>query len=155
MENSKNERLASMFGLNMPTVDDIVKREDYKSEAEYLTALVDFSSKMDNPEVQRALRRAGREKVAESDEAIRKEQREEYASIRQSVKLDSTDEEAINKEAERLAQADLAKGKIKYSQLGRAVKEYGDALTAKRKDEIASKHQFNGLLRKTVRKGTF
>lgn len=154
MENNEHERLASMFGLNMPTVDDIVKREDYKSEAEYLAALVDFSAKLDKPEVQRALRRAGRERIAENDEAIRKEQREEYASIRQSVKLDSVDEESINKEAERLAQADLAEGKIKYSQLGKAMKEYGDALTAKRKDEIASKQQFNGLLRKTVKKGT-
>ena len=155
MDISKNERLASMFGLNMPTVDDIVKREDYKSEAEYLTALADFSSKMEKPEVQRALRRAGRDRIAENDEAIRKEQREEYTKIRQSVKLDSTDEDAINKEAERLAQADLASGRIKYSQLGKAVKEYGDTLTAKRKDEIASMQQFNGLLRKTVRKGTF
>ena len=153
MDNNMIEKCAAALGLNMPSVDEIIKREDYKTDAEYLSALVDFSYKMDSPEVKRALRRAGRNEVAENEAAIRKEQREEYASIRQSVKLDSTDEEAINKEAERLAQADLAKGKIKYSQLGKAVKEYGDALTAKRKDEIASKHQFNGLLRKTVKKG--
>ena len=144
--NNLKEKCAVALGLNMPSVDEIVKREDYKTDGEYYSALVDVSFKMNSPEVKRALRRAGRNDIAENEAEIRKEQRKEYAHIRDSVKLDSTDESMIDEEARRLAQADLAKGKITYSQFGKAVKEYGDALTAKRKDERATKEQFNGLL---------
>lgn len=152
MNNSIKEKAAAALGFDMPSIDEIIKREDYKTEGEYFAALVDFSSNMEKPEVQRALRRSGRARIEQDEAAIRKEQREEYKAIRQTVTLSASDEESINKEAERLAQADLASGKIKYSQLGSTMKEYGDSLTAKRKDEKATKEQFNGLLR-SVKKG--
>ena len=54
------KKLVAALGMNMPSVHDIVKRENYKTEEEYLSALVETSSKLNNPEVKAALREAKR-----------------------------------------------------------------------------------------------
>ena len=153
MSKIEKARLEAALGVNMPTAAELVRREDYKTELEYLSALADMAVKLENPDVKRALRQSGRASVDEQEADVRAKQREEYARIRAEVQLDQLDEAEINHEATRRAREDMASGKIQFSGMGEAIERYGKELTEQRKDAKASQQQFNEYLRSTVKKG--
>ena len=146
------KKLKMALGFDLPSATDIVRREDYKTDAEYYRALVDVSAKINDPVVKNELRKAAREQVDLDEKAVREQQRKEHAQIRSQITLDSVDEENVNREATRLAHSDLAAGKISASQLGARIMHHAEALTDKRKDELASSAQFNAAIREQIRR---
>ncbi len=151
MNNSK-EKLRAALGMNTPEATDIIKRNDYKTQAEYLSALVEFSSKLNDPDVKRALRMAEREQVEEDEQEVRKAQRKEYGELLKAVELGELDQKAVEREATRLAHDDLAAGRIGVSEHGERIIKYAKELTEKRRQEIATAKQFNDSIRNTWRK---
>ena len=149
MDNIK-EKLVSQLGFNAPSAAELVSRDDYDSEQEYLSALVSTAAKLDSPEVKRALRQAGRERVEIDEEAERERQRREYKDIRASVRLDSVDEQNIAREATSRARADLAAGKISPFELGERIEAYTESLTKSTKDQKAANQQINSMFRREL-----
>ena len=145
------EKAATAFGLNQKSAFDIVRREDYKTEAEYIQALSDTSKAMETPEYQRAARKAAEEQQLRSEAAIRAEQRKEFQSIRAGITLTPMQKEQIDKRAAEMARADLASGKIGASQMGRTIEKYANQLEDSEKTAQASAAQFNAFIRGTMR----
>ena len=142
-----NEKARLSLGLNMPSANDLIRREDFKSDVEYKRALVDMAAKLNDPEVRRALRNDASEQAEQDEREARKQQEEEHARIRRSVTIDDMDRRNIDKEATRLAHADVAAGRISPSELGARIVEHAEKLTSKRKEEKASAEQLNAMIR--------
>ena len=145
---------AAAFGLNQKSVFDIVRREDYKTEAEYIQALSDTSKAMETPEYQRARRKAAEEEQRRNEAAIRAEQRKEFQTIRRGVTLTQTEKEQIDRQAADMARRDLAAGRIFASGLGAKIEEYAGQLSDKAKDSKASAMQFNAFIRHEMNRAT-
>lgn len=146
-QESIKAKAASAFGLDQPSALDVVHRENYKSDVDYIHALTETQAKMDNPEYQKAARKVAAEDRRRQEEEIRKAQRREYDEILKSVKLDDIDKRAIDKEAAQEARRDLAAGKITLSELGQRIESYGEKLTDQKRRERAASIQFNRCLR--------
>lgn len=152
MDNSTKEKMRAALGMNMPEATDIIKRDNYKTDEAYLSALVEFSAKLKDPEVQRTLRKAEREQIEYNEEEVRKAQQKEYDELLKTVELGELDQKAVEQEATQRAHDDLAAGKIGVSEHGERIIQYARELTDKRKHEIAAAKQFNNSLRNTWRK---
>lgn len=148
------ERAAAAFGLNQKSVFDIVHKDDYKTEAEYIQALAETSKAMETPEYQRARRKAEEEQRHRNEAAIRAEQRKEFQSIRRGVTLTQTEKEQIDRQAADLARRDLAAGRIGASALGATIERYAAELEGKEIDAQASARQFNAFIRREVNRAT-
>lgn len=146
----RKKRLSAMLGLNNTTAADIVKREDYKTDADFYKALVDTAANMEKPEVRNALRKAMIDSVESDEQEILERQREEFKAIRKGIVLDKADTDSIDAEAKRRARAELASGKIEYSQFGEAIERHAAALTEERKNQRATNKQFNDIIRKKM-----
>ena len=147
------DKAAAAFGLNQKSVFDIVRREDYPNEAQYIKALADVSEAMETPEYLRARRKAAEEEQRRNEAAIRAEQRKEFQTIRRGVTLTQTEKEQIDRQAADMARRDLAAGRIFASGLGAKIEEYAGQLTDSAKDSRASAQQFNAFIRATLRGG--
>ena len=148
------EKLSVALGLNQRSVFDIVRREDYRTEAEYIKALSDTSKAMRTPEYQRAARKAAEEQQRRDEAATRAEQRKEFESIRRGVKLTPMEQEQIDRKAANMARADLAAGKIGASELGATIEGYAGQLADKAKDSKACSMQFNNFIRQEMNRAT-
>lgn len=136
------------LGLDNDHVFDIIKRSEFNSDDEFLTACAEFELQRNRPELQQVKRRLAREWAEVDEDAVREQQRKQYDEIRAAVKLDYLDKRQIDGEARRLAQSDLALNKISASGLSDAITQYAERLTAQRLDQKAAAQQMNSLLRR-------
>ena len=150
--NKLSDKVKQSLGLNMPSANDLIRRGDFKSETDYLRALVEMSERLNNPDVRRALRNAANEQAEQDEKDAKKQRKKEYDRIRSAVTLDELDKRNIDREATRLARTDIAAGTIPPSELGARIVEHADRLTNKRKDELAAAAQFNATIREQWRK---
>lgn len=148
MNDRDKKRAAARLGFNVPSASDLVKREDFKTEREYLAALADTAFKLNDPVVKTTLRKAGIERDERDEKEERFRQREEYEKIKKSIKIDSCDLDRAEREARQRANNDLAAGKISYGQLGATIATYTDAIVEKCKDQKASSAQINAMFRR-------
>lgn len=139
------------LGFNTPSALDLVDRGNFKDDAEYIGALVETQKNLENRDFQRAARKVAEEQRIRAEKEAREAQRKEYAEIRGRVTLADYEVQEIDKEAARLAQRELALGKIYASELGEKIKDYADTLTEKKKADKAAGIQFNALFRKMVK----
>ncbi len=126
---------------------DVVHREDYKTEADYIQALAKTSQVMESDAYRRAVSKASIEARQREEAEIRKAQREEYAEIRKGIKLSEMQQKDIDKRAGEMARADLAAGKIGTADLGRQIEKYAAELGDEEKSTQAAGIQFNNMLR--------
>ena len=144
---SVEEKAKALFGLDMPSALDLVKRGDYDSDEAYLDACARAELERSSPEYRAARSRLKAEYRARQEAQERKAQAENYKAIRSSVSLDSVDQHNIDEEAAELARRDLAANRIVASELGKAIAKYAQELSEKKKDSKASKALFNAMLR--------
>ena len=144
-------KAAAAFGFNQPNPEDIVHREDFPDDTQYMLALARTAQLMNSPEYRRAARKAGVVVHQENEEAERKRQREEFKAIRRNVTLEPVDQQNVDAEAQRLAKIDLAQGKIMASEYGDAILRHAEKLTEKAKDRKAENMMFNAMIRKQYR----
>ena len=147
------QKAAAALGLNMPSPEDVLHREDFNSDAEFAVALARMTQTMNTPEYRSAARKVGVTAQKQNEDEEREAQRKEYAEIRKSVTLDSVDLEQIDKEALHRARQQLAEGKIGASQLGEAVEQIAKQLTEKAKDRKAGNIQLNAAFRREAKRG--
>lgn len=144
---SVEEKAKALFGLDMPSALDLVKRGDYDSDEAYLDACARAELERSSPEYRAARSRLKAEYRARQEAQERKAQAENYKAIRSSVSLDSVDQHNIDEEAAELARRDLAANRIVASELGKAIAKYAQELSEKKKDSKASNALFNAMLR--------
>lgn len=144
---STTEKVAAALGFNQPSALDVVRREEFKSDADYIHALTETQAKMDDPEYQRAARKVAEEDRRRQEKAIREEQRKEYSEILKTVKLSDLDRRTVDTQAAELARRDLAAGRIFASDLAGRIEHYAEELTEKKKRDLAAGIQFNRCLR--------
>ena len=141
------EKAAAALGANQKSAFDIVKREDYQTEAEYIQALAATSKALESPEYQRAARKAAEEEIRREEAEIRKAQREQFQEIRKGITLTPMQQEAIDKRAAERARADLAAGRIGTADMGKAIQDHAAELGNREKDTQAAAAQFNAFIR--------
>ena len=83
----------------------------------------------------------------QNEENIKKAQEKEYERLKKEVALDPFEIEQIDREASRLAHDDLAKDKIRASELGAAIKRHSDELIESSKATKATNQLFNSIMR--------
>ena len=141
------QKAAALFGLDQPSTFDIVRRENYSCDGDYLDAVALEQLKRDNPAFIEARRRAAAEYRQRTEQQQREEQAAAYKEIRSTVQLDDVDQREIDTEAVELARLDLSAGRIAASGLGTAIEKHAKELSEKRKDIRASNQLFNDMLR--------
>lgn len=141
------ERMKAALGLDQPSALDVVRREDYKSDVEYIHALTETQAMMDAPEYQKAARRVAAEKQRRQEQETREAQRKEYDEILKDVTLQEYQKKEIDTKATEMARRDLAAGKIFASDLGRRIEKYAAELTEEKKRELAANIQMNRMFR--------
>lgn len=144
------EKAAVAFGLNVPEASDLVNRADYATQAEYYAALADMKIRLQDPEFQRAIRKARMSGQVEDERAKRKRELEEFKQYRKSANVEEFEQRDIDKQAAQMARDDLARGKISSAELGERIAIYADRLSDKLKDQKASSAQINALFRKQL-----
>ena len=144
-------KAAAAFGFNQPNPEDIVHREDFPDDTQYMLALARTAQLMNSPEYRAAARKAGVVAHQQNEEAERKRQREKFMKIRKEITLDELDKQNVDAEAQRLAKMELAQGKIMASEYGDAILRHAAKLTEKAKDRKAENMMFNAMLRKQYR----
>lgn len=121
MNNDLKEQFVTRLGFNAPEARDLVNRDDYRTEKEYLSALAATAENLEKPEVKRAMRLANRERMELDEDAEKERQRQEYRQFRSNVKLSEFDEKEVLRAATSRAHDDLAKGAILPRELGERV----------------------------------
>ena len=147
----EREKAAAALGTNQRSAFDIVHREDYKTEAEYIQALAATSKALETPEYQKAARKAAEDQIRRNEAEIRKAQRAEFQEIRKGITLQPYQREQIDKQAAEMARADLAAGKIGTADMGKTIEQHAKALQDRETDAQAAAQQFNSFLRGMVR----
>lgn len=144
---SVEEKAKALFGLDMPSALDLVKRGDYDSDEAYLDACARAELERSSPEYRAARSRLKAEYRARQEAQERKAQDEAYKTIRANVSLDSLDRRNIDEQAADLARRDLAANRIAASDLGKTIERYAEKLSEKAKDLKASNVLFNAMIR--------
>lgn len=144
-------RFAHALGADTPSVLDTLRREDYVTDDDYLAAATKLALAQQSPEYRRVYRQLSDEFQQRREEEQKKAQTEQYATLRKSVTLDSVELGNIEQEARRLAQADLAAGKIFSHQLGATISQYAETITEREKDRKAARQQMNAIFRHSSR----
>ena len=151
-KDSIKDKAAAALGLGAQSAFDVVKREDFKSEAEYIRALAETSKALESPEYQRARRRAAEEELRRKERETREKQREEFRRIRAGIKLTPHEQQQIDTKAAEMARADFAAGRIGASALGATIERYAAELEGKEIDAQASAQQFNAFIRDAMQR---
>jgi tRNA(Ser,Leu) C12 N-acetylase TAN1 len=141
------EKMKAALGFDQPSALDVVRREDYKSDVEYIHALAETQAMMDAPEYQKAARKVAAEKQRRQEQETREAQHKEYNDILNGVTLQEHEKKEIDTKAAEMARSDLGAGKIFASDLGRRIEKYAAELTEKKKRELAANIQMNRLFR--------
>lgn len=136
-----------MLGLNAPNPTDIIHREDYETEFDYIDALYNAKQKMQTPEWRQAVKEAQEAQQEQEYKETREAQRKEWKEIRREVQLDQMEQREVDAKAADLARRDLAAGRIFASGLGTKIEEYAEILTNEAKDKKATSIQFNKFIR--------
>ena len=142
---SVEAKAKAAFGFDLSSALDLVKRNDYDTDEQYLDACAELERS--SPEYRAARSRLKAEYHARQEEQERKAQSENYKAIRSRVSLDSVDKHNIDEEAAALARRDLSANRIAASDLGATIEKYAAELTEKAKDSKASNALFNAMLR--------
>ena len=144
------------FGFGDYDPSQFVKREDYKTEAEYLTARADFDSRYTaDPNFRATVRKVLQEREEEAKRKETEKNNERFKQIRKHVLLDEFERAHMDKEAVKMAQDDYASGKISSAQIGRKAHEYFNELEASALDKKAGHILMNELFRDQRDEGKF
>ena len=135
------------FGTGSERGIDVLKREAYDSDEQFLDAVAFFDQQRATPEFKAARKEAAREFQQRQEKAERERQRQEYQSILAGTTLDSFTESQIRSRAQEQAAADLKGGRIGPKQLADTVREYETTLTERAKSEKAASVQMNAAFR--------
>ncbi len=140
-------RMANQLGFARDNALDKLDRASFESDEAYIDACVEREIKATDPARMRIKRQLERE-YAERQEAERQAKQDAaYKEIRVGITLDGLDHENIHNEATRLAQEDLAAGRIFTKDLGKRIAEHAEELAEKRKNEKAENKMMNAMFR--------
>ena len=144
---SVREKAKSALGFDRSSALDLVNREAFANDEDYLDAATKAELERSSREYRAARSRLKAEYRARQEDEQRTTQKETYKTIRAEVTLDALDRRTIDEQAADLARRDLAANRIAASELGRTVERYAAELGEKRKNEKASAAMFNAMMR--------
>ncbi len=144
-------KAAHALGLDVGSVLDQVKRQDFVTDEDYLDACTKKALEQQTPEYRQTYRRLSDELAQRRETEQREAQAKQFAALRKDVTLNSVELDGIEREARRLAQIDLAAGRIFLHQLGESISQYAECLTDQAKDEKAARQQMNAIFRRSDR----
>ena len=148
MNQESRDKISKRLGLTQDSVFELLHRDDFDSDSAYLDALTKLELERRSPEYREIRRQLAGAYEKYNEEKVRQQQREDYQRFRDTVQLDSLDRKEIDAEARRLAETDVANGKISAGGLGAAIVKHTEALEAKRLDRKAADAQMNAMLRR-------
>lgn len=145
--NATRARVANQLGFARNESLDKLDRANFESDEAYIDACVEQEMKASDPARMRIKRELEREYAKRREAEIQAKQDAAYKEIRAGITLDGLDHESIHNEATRLAQEDLAAGRIFTKDLGKRIAEHAEELAGKRKDEKAGSKMMNAMFR--------
>ena len=147
MNQDSRMKLSERLGLNQESIFDLLNRADFDSDDAYLDALTKLEMERRSPEYREIRRQLAGAYEAMNEEKVRQQQNEDFQRFRAAVQLDHLDKKNIDTEARRLAEADLAAGKISAGGMGAAIMEHSKALEGQKLDQKAANAQMNAMFR--------
>mgnify|MGYP004660449377 FL=1 len=144
---SVREKAKSALGFDRSSALDLVNREAFASDEDYLDAATKAELERSSREYRAARSRLKAEYRARQEDEQRAAQKETYKTIRAEVTLDDLDRRTIDEQAVSLARRDLVANRIGASELGKTIERYAKELGENRKSEKASAALFNAVLR--------
>lgn len=146
-KNQTKQRVSASIGFDQPKAEDVIKRESFNSDAEYIVALTQMKMVMATPEYQSAARKTAIEAQQRREAEIKAKQEKLYQKLRKEAVLNSFEEGQVEREARRLADDDVTERKIRVSEYGETVRRYTEELTGKAKDQKAQNGVVNAIFR--------
>ena len=147
---SVREKAKSALGFDRSSALDLVNREAFASDEDYLDAATKAELERSSREYRAVRSRLKAEYRARQEDEQRAAQKEAYKTIRAGVELDDLDRRTIDEQAVSLARRDLVANRIGASELGKTIERYAKELGEKRKSEKATNTMFNAVLRGTL-----
>lgn len=144
---SVREKARSALGFDRSSALDLVNREAFASDEDYLDAATKAELERSSREYRAARSRLKVEYRARQEDEQRKTQNETYKTLRAEAVLDDLDRRTIDEQAVSLARRDLVANRIGASELGKTIERYAKELGEKRKSEKAASAMFNAVLR--------
>ena len=144
---SVREKAKSALGFDRSSALDLVNREAFASDEDYLDAAAKAELERSSREYRAARSRLKAEYRARLEDEQRSAQKETYKTLRAEATLDDLDRRTIDEQAVSLARRDLVANRIGASELGKTIERYAKELGEKRKSEKASAALFNSMLR--------
>lgn len=161
LELARDTRAKAVRALGFGRYDpsNLIKRENYKTEAEYLIAKSDFEARMSDPNFRASVLGVVQREVDEREEAAAakalEEQATRYQEIRKGVSLQEYEREEIDRRARDAARADFAAGRISSGMIARKAADYCKEFEEQALDQKASNIQINEMFRADAKSGTF
>lgn len=144
---SVREKAKSALGFDRSSALDLVNREAFASDEDYLDAATKAELERSSREYRAARSRLKAEYRARQEDEQRAAQKETYKTLRAEAVLDDLDRRTIDEQAVSLARRDLVANRIGASELGKTIERYAKELGEKRKSEKAASAMFNAVLR--------
>ena len=152
--NTAAERLAFALGAAGLSATDLVKRENYATDAEYYVALGQMGAALDDPKVRSAILKAEREQQDREFEAERKAQNERIRERAESWKLSDEQLDAIQSRAAAQAAREFSAGDLGNKSIAQRQREIEKELARKEKIAAVSNEFANKMIRDAWRNPT-
>lgn len=124
-----------------------VRKKDYLTESAYIDAVTEYHLQHSSPEYNKAYNTVKAEYERRKNENQEINRTERYTELRGSTKLESWESAKIDEEARKLADNDIANGRIGASGYAKAVKSHAEKLSKEAKENKAASSLMNDIFR--------
>lgn len=146
-------KMAQAFGFTEKTGIDVLRREDYVTDDDYIEAVAKYDLERMSPEFREARKRAQAQYKAKQEAEAREHEKKILEDSYASVSLSDYDNRQADQIARQRARADLAANKIAGADLGNTISKYYDEERKRIKQEKAGNAAMNAMLREQLRHG--
>lgn len=135
------ENLHLRMGLSRPETTDVIRREDFSSDDEYLDAATRHELERERDPRYNDIRRKFEIQLAQEKEQERKAaQAKRFNELREQAKVDR---DSIEERATVAATADLNAGKIKAAEFNKARENHAKKIEDQDRRDMANRKMFN------------
>ncbi len=148
------EKAVQRLGFDEPPITEKLSRSDFGSDEAYFHACAELAVRNRSPEYRAEYQKIRREynarKAEEEQAAADKEHQKEIEQAIRDCVLRPEEQNAVDERARKMAQADLAAGKIVYSQMAPTVERYAALLTEEEKTRKVYNFDMNRQIREAM-----
>ena len=148
--------IANRIGMQMPSVKDTIKREDFDSDEAFVDAIARKELEMEeNPRLVELKRKHYVELARQREEEQREKERKQREAARAAAKLTEKEKREVAAAALDAATADLRSGRITHEQFDEAKEKYREKIENNCLDRKATGTVFNEWFHQEVNRNRY